>query len=74
MSFSRLPICPYYGELEITTAVWAKMSQYLTKWELIKQSKLLKIKSKFFLNLFNEKYGLKLGEFNNTTGNERVNK
>ena len=24
-------------------------------------------------NLFNEKYGAKLGEFNNTTGTERVN-
>ena len=23
--------------------------------------------------MFNEKYGLKLGEFNNTTGTERVN-
>ena len=40
--------------------------------ELIKQSKLLKIKSKFLSNLFNEKYELKMGEFNNTTGSERV--
>ena len=39
---------------------------------MIKQSKLLKIKSKIPTNLFNEKYGLKLGEFNNTTGTERV--
>ena len=37
-----------------------------------KKSKLLKIKSKILSNLFNEKYGLKLGEFNNTTGTERV--
>ena len=28
--------------------------------------------SKFLSNLFNETYGLKLGEFNNTTGTERV--
>ena len=40
--------------------------------KLIKQNKLLKIKSKTLSNLFNEKYGLKLGEFNNTTGTERV--
>ena len=39
----------------------------MRKWELIKQSKPLKIlKSKILSNLFNEKYGLKLGEFNNT--------
>ena len=42
------------------------------KWELIKQSKLLKTNSKILSDLFNEKYGLKLGEFNNTTGRERV--
>ena len=30
------------------------------------------IKSKILSNLFNEKYELKLGEFNNTTGTERV--
>ena len=41
--------------------------------ELIKESKLLKIKSKILSNLFHEKYGLKLEEFNNTTGTERVN-
>ena len=35
----------------------------MRRWELIKQSKLLKIKSKILINLFNEKYGLKLGEF-----------
>ena len=35
--------------------------------------KRLKIKSQILSNLFNEKYGLKLGEFNNTTGTERVN-
>ena len=45
----------------------------MRKWELIKQNKLLKIKSKILSNLFNEKYGLKLWEFNNTTGTERVN-
>ena len=44
----------------------------MRKWELIKQSKPLRIKSKIFLNLFNEKYGLKLGEFKNTTGTARV--
>ena len=37
------------------------------------KSKLLKIKSKILSNLFNEKYMLKLGEFNNATGTERVN-
>ena len=45
----------------------------MRKWELIKQSKLLQIKSQILSNLFNEKYGLKLGEFNNTTGTEKVN-
>ena len=45
----------------------------MRKCRLIKQSKLLKIKSKILLNLFNEKYGFKLGEFNNTTATERVN-
>ena len=44
----------------------------MTKLELIKQSILLKIKRKILSNLFNETYGLKLGEFNNTTGTERV--
>ena len=43
------------------------------KWELIKQSQLLKIKSQILSNLFNEKYGFRLGEFKNTTGTERVN-
>ena len=37
----------------------------MRKWEVIKHSKLLKIKSKILSNLFNEKYGNKLGEFNN---------
>ena len=41
---------------------------------MIKQSKLLKIKSQILSNLFNEKYGLRLGEFKNTTGTERVNR
>ena len=41
--------------------------------ELIKESKLLKIKSKILSNLFSEKYGLNLEEFNNTAGTERVN-
>ena len=45
----------------------------MRKWEVIKQSQLLKIKSQILSNLFNEKYGLRLGEFINTTGNERVN-
>ena len=39
---------------------------------MIKQSKLPKIKGKYLSNLFIEKYMLKLGEFNNTTGTERV--
>ena len=34
----------------------------------------MKIKTKILSNLFNEKYGLKLGEFKITTGTERVNK
>ena len=38
---------------------------------MIKLSKLLKIKSKIHSNLFNEKYGIKLGELNDTTGTER---
>ena len=33
---------------------------------------LLKIRIKILLNLFSDKYGLKLGEFYNTTGTERV--
>ena len=45
----------------------------MRKWELIKQSKLLKIKSKIFSDLFYEKYRLKFGEFNNTFGTEKVN-
>ena len=44
----------------------------MKKWELIKESKLLKIKSKILSNLFNKKYGLNLGDFNNTTGTEWV--
>ena len=43
----------------------------MKNWELIKQSKLLKIKVKILSNLFNEKYVLKLGEFNNATGTGR---
>ena len=45
----------------------------MRKWELIKQSQLLKIKSQILSNLFTEKYGLRLGEFRDTTGTERVN-
>ena len=45
----------------------------MRNWELIKQSQLLKIESQILSNLFNEKYRLRLGEFNNTTGTERVN-
>ena len=33
-----------------------------------------KDKYKILSNLSNEEYGLELGEFNNTTGTERVNK
>ena len=32
----------------------------------------MKIKSQILSNLFNKKYGLRLGEFKNTTGTERV--
>ena len=32
----------------------------------------MKIKNKILSNLFNEKYGLKSGELNNTPGTERV--
>ena len=40
---------------------------------MINYGKVLKIKIKILLNLFNVKYGLKVGEFNNTlTGTERV--
>ena len=46
----------------------------MRKWELIKQSQLLKIKSQSLSKLLNEKYGLRLGEFKNTTGTERVKK
>ena len=42
----------------------------MRKWELIKQSKLLK--SKILSNLFNGKYGLELGEFDITSGTEKV--
>ena len=45
----------------------------MRKWELIKQSKLLEITCKIISNLFIVKYGPKLGEFNITTGTERVN-
>ena len=38
-----------------------------------KLTKVLKIKNEILSNLFNEKYGLKLGELVNTTGTERVN-
>ena len=32
------------------------------------------IKTEIFSNFINEKYGLKLGELNNSTGSERVKK
>ena len=44
----------------------------MRKCELIKQSKLLKIKSEILSNLFNENFGAMLGEFNSTTGTEKV--
>ena len=45
----------------------------MRKWGLMEQRKLLiRIKSEIRSKLFNEKYGLKLGEFNNTTWTERV--
>ena len=39
---------------------------------MINQSKLLKIKNKILSDLFNERYGIKLGEYNNTTETERI--
>ena len=45
----------------------------MRNWKLIKQSKLPKIESKVISNLSSEKYGLKFGELNNTTGTESVN-
>ena len=45
----------------------------MRNYKLIKESKLLKIKSKILSNLLDEKYGHMLGEFNNITGAERVN-
>ena len=44
----------------------------MRKWELIKNSKQLKIKIEILLNFFNEKYKLNLVEFHNATGTERV--
>ena len=45
----------------------------MRKWEFIKQFKLLKIEIyRILSNLFNDKYELKLEDFNNTTGTERV--
>ena len=43
------------------------------KMRIDQTSQLLKIKSQILSNLFNEKYGLRLGEFKNITGIERVN-
>ena len=42
----------------------------MTKCELnqLKQTSVLKFKSKILSNMFNENYGLELGEFNSTTG------
>ena len=39
---------------------------------IVKECKLLKIKNKILINLCNEKYELKLGEFDNATGTERA--
>ena len=44
----------------------------MRKMRIIKQSKLLKIKSKILSDLFNEKPSLKLGKLNNTTGSDRA--
>ena len=44
----------------------------MRKWETIKKSKLLQIETEILFNLFNQKYGLQLGEFHNTTGTKRV--
>ena len=55
--------------LHNTYKVWHLV---MRKWDLIKQIKLLKIKTKILVILFVEKYGFKLGELNSTTGTERV--
>ena len=44
----------------------------MKKWKLIEQNKLMRIKRKIISNLFDETYGLKLGEINNTAGTERI--
>ena len=62
ISAPNFPICSTYKIRHLL----------MRKWRLIKWSKLLKIKSKITSNLFNKKFGLKLWEFNNTTGTERV--
>ena len=41
------------------------------KMRIDQTNKLLKIKSKILSNSFNEKFGLKFGEFNNTTWTEK---
>ena len=66
----QLPTLPYITHTNKDMIFFLVMR----KGELIKQRKHQKIKSKILSNLFNEKYGFKLGEFNNTTGFEsRVN-
>ena len=42
------------------------------KMRIDQTNQLLKIKSQILSKLFNEKYGLRLGKFKNTTGTERV--
>ena len=77
-----LAVCPVinpFSPSQLTTPNFSLHYTYkirnlvMRTCELIKQNKLLKIKSKIPSNLFNEKYGHKLREFNNTTGTERVN-
>ena len=76
--FARFKLFNPFSPSQLSTTNFSLDNAYkiwhlvIRKWDLIKQSKLLKIKSKVLANLFNDKYGLKLGEFNNTAGTERV--
>ena len=70
-------IIPFSGS-QLSTTNFSLYNTYkirhlvMRKWELIKQSQLLKIKTQILSSLFNYMYGLRLGEFKNTTGTERV--
>ena len=75
---TKSKINPAFSASQLSTTNFSLYNTYkiwhlvMRKWELIKQSQLLKIKSYILSTLFNEKYGLRLGEFKNTTGTERV--